>query len=713
MKKIIKSKAVSDYEVLTDTGWSDIKNVHTTIEYEIYIIKTANGFSLKCADNHIIFDKDMTEIFVKDLKLNQLIQTKNGTSKVVSIFKTGEKETMYDLEVDDINHRYFTGGILSHNTSVIEGLAVRIYNNNVPISLQRKRIYTLELSTLVAGTKYRGQFEERIKAILDEIKSNDNLIVFIDELHTLVGAGGSSGSLDAANIFKPALARGDIHCIGATTFDEFRENIEGDAALSRRFQKVVVEPSTKEETVEILMNVKDRYEEHHLVTYNKEIINDIVELADRYITDRFFPDKAFDILDEVGSYRNIIGSTIPDHILKLSESLEDIKEEKLDAVKIQDYELAARCRDKYDAVNTALESEMKLWKENLKKNKHAVTEDDLLHVVSKLSGIPLNKITERENKELLNLKESLSSVVIGQDEAIEKVSTVIQRNRVGIRKKNRTIGNFIFLGTTGIGKTFLAKNIAKSVFGSEDSLIRIDMSEYRERFNVSKLIGSPPGYIGHGEGGFLTEQVKNRPHSLVLFDEIEKAHPEVFNILLQMLDDGYLVDSMGRKIDFRNCLIIMTSNQGTHNLEKFGTGVGFKTSKTIAEQSQLEKDALMKSLKTKFTPEFLNRIDEIVLFNKLTRDGVMSILENEIKDLRSNLKEVGNYTLSIDKKAKEFILSQGYDEKYGARQLIRTIEKLIENPISELILKKEIQEGDKIIIKGLTNKLKIKGKTNK
>ncbi len=598
-------------------------------------------------------------------------------------------------------------------TSIVEGLAIMINEGKVPHSLQGKTIYTLELSTLVAGTKYRGQFEERMKAIIDEIKSNPNIIIFIDELHTLVGAGGTSGSLDASNIVKPALARGDIRCIGATTFDEFRENIESDGALDRRFQKVIIEQASIDETIEILTNLKVKYEDHHHVTYTNEIVELIVKLADRYINDRFFPDKAVDILDEVGSYKNLVSSKVPSSIKNLDKKLKKAEEDKITAVKMQDYENAAKLRDMCVNLHTAIESEMSIWKERLKTEKHEIVSDDVLYVVSKLSGVPIEKISEKENKELLKLNEYLSSAIIGQDEAINKVSTTIQRNRVGIRKRDRTAGNFIFLGPTGTGKTALAKKIAYYVYGSEDSMIRIDMSEYMERHTVSKLIGSPPGYVGYEEGGFLTEQVKNKPHSLVLFDEIEKAHPDVFNVMLQMLDDGYLTDSLGRKIDFRNCLIILTSNTGTRELVEFGGGIGFSAgSNTIANRSQFEKDTLLKALQKKFAPEFLNRIDEIVIFNKLKRDDIMKILEIELGTLRENLIEVGGYSLSVQKAAKEFIIDQGYDERYGARQIVRTLERLIENPISEMILKGEIKESDSISIrlKGESLVITAKGK---
>lgn len=591
-------------------------------------------------------------------------------------------------------------------TAIIEGLAIKILNNDIPASLKGKIIYTLELGTLVAGTKYRGEFEERMKAIVAELSANKNIIVFIDEIHTLIGAGGTSGSLDASNIIKPALARGEIRCIGATTFDEYRENIEGDGALDRRFQKVIVEPTTLEQTEQILMNSKHKYESHHNVLYSDEIISDIVKLSNDYIFDRYFPDKAIDILDEVGSYKNLISLKVPDKLKRLDEKLIKCESEKLSSVLSQDYELAAKIRDKCVLLKSQIKFEYALWESSLSKNKLKITHDDVLYIISKASGIPIEKINDKENKNLIGIKKHLSSVVIGQDEAIDKIAITVQRNRIGIRKRNRTIGNFIFLGSTGTGKTFLTKKIAEYLFNSEENLIRVDMSEYMESHSVSKLIGSPPGYVGHESGGFLTEQVKQKPHSIVLFDEIEKAHPDVFNVLLQLLDDGHLTDSLGRRISFRNCLIILTSNTGARQIQDFGSGVGFKSS-TIAVQENVEREIVMKELNRKFSPEFLNRIDEIVIFNKLTKENIMIILNNECKELADNLYDVDKYTLKIAKAAKELILEQGYDSKFGARPLKRALEKLVENPISEMILFGKIKPGDTIKVTASQNKIKI------
>ena len=590
-------------------------------------------------------------------------------------------------------------------TAIVEGLALKMVEGNVPVSLQGKVIYTLELSTIVAGTKYRGQFEERMKSIVDELILNPHIIVFIDELHTLVGAGGSTGSLDASNIIKPALARGEIRCIGATTFDEFRENIEDDGALDRRFQKVVVNPPSLEETIEILSNIRHKYEEHHSVSYSDEVIDIIVKLADRYIMDRYFPDKAVDILDEVGSYKHLTNMKIPQKIKSLEEKLVQKENAKRKAVSRQLYEVAAKERDACLTLKERIKQDLAIWKEQMAVNQLEITEDDVLKVVSKSTGVPIEKISDKENKNLLGLNKHLSSKVIGQEDAVNKIAVTVQRNRVGIRKRNRTMGNFIFLGPTGVGKTQLAKELTEYLFNSEESLIRVDMSEYMEPHSISKLIGAPPGYVGFEGGGFLTEQVKRKPHSVILFDEIEKAHPEVFNVLLQMLDDGQLTDSLGRTVDFRNCLIILTSNTGSRKLQDFGQGIGFESSTKMVNQAEEEKTILRKALKNKFSPEFLNRIDEIVVFNRLTEDNVMDILTKECKELAINLEEVGNYIFKITKGAKTIILNQGYDPKYGARPLRRTIERMIENKISEYILKGDLKEGGTINVKGTKGEL--------
>jgi ATP-dependent Clp protease ATP-binding subunit ClpC len=546
-----------------------------------------------------------------------------------------------------------------------------------------------------------------MKSIVDELILNPHIIVFIDELHTLVGAGGSTGSLDASNIIKPALARGEIRCIGATTFDEFRENIEDDGALDRRFQKVTVEPPTMEQTIEILSNIRHKYEEHHSVSYDDKIIDLIVKLADRYISDRYFPDKAVDILDEVGSYKHLTNMKIPQKIKSLEEKLVQKENAKRRAVSRQLYEVAAKERDAALTLRARIKDDLAIWKEQMAVNQLEITEDDVLKVVSKSTGVPMEKISDKENKNLLGLNKHLSSRVIGQEEAVDKIAVTVQRNRVGIRKRNRTMGNFIFLGPTGVGKTQLAKELTKYLFDNEESLIRVDMSEFMEPHSVSKLIGAPPGYVGYEGGGMLTEQVKRKPHSVILFDEVEKAHPEVFNVLLQMLDDGQLTDSLGRTVDFRNCLIILTSNTGSRKLEQFGQGIGFNASSKIAAKAEEEKATLRKALKNKFSPEFLNRIDEIVVFNRLGEDVIFKILTKECKELAENLKEVGNYVFKISKTAKDILIKEGYDPKYGARPLRRTLERLVENKISELILKGELKEGGTINVKGSKNELNI------
>ena len=600
-------------------------------------------------------------------------------------------------------------------TAIVEGLAVRIIKGEVPISLQGKRIYNLDMSTLVAGTKYRGQFEERMKAIMEELLHNKDIIVFIDELHTMVGAGGAQGSLDASNIIKPALARGDIRCIGATTFDEFRENIESDGALDRRFQKVQIDPPSYEDTITILSNIKDKYESHHSVKYSDEMVELIVRLADRYVTDRFFPDKAIDIMDEVGSHKHLSKMEVPRKIKKMEDERSIKINEKVKAVSRQDYEQAAKKRDEILECTQKLENAYNIWKTEVKNNYLIITDEDVLTVVSRSTGVPVNKINDKEHKELIKMPDVLNSIVIGQGEAVEKISTHIQRNRVGIRKRDRTVGNFMFLGPTGVGKTQLAKELANYLYGAPDAMVRIDMSEYSEKHSVARLIGSPPGYVGHEDGGQLTEQVRRKPHSLVLFDEVEKAHPEIFNVMLQMLDDGFMTDSLGRTIDFRNCLIIMTSNAGSRQLQDFGPGLGFSTSARQAQRAQQEKDIIKKSLKNKFAPEFLNRIDEVVLFNKLEEKDMEKILKLELKKLSANLEEVGQYILKVNKAAHKIIITEGYDDSCGARQLNRTLEKLVEDPIASLILKGKIEEGDIIEVKGdsKTGKLNISGYAQK
>jgi len=662
--------------------------------------KTGKGRKTAALDN---YGQDITRLATEN-KLDPVIGREEEIHRVIQILGRRKK-----------NNPVLVGEPGVGKTAIVEGLAVRITKGEVPISLQGKRVYTLDMSTLVAGTKYRGQFEERMKAIMDELLNNTDIIVFIDEMHTMVGAGGAQGSLDASNIIKPALARGDIRCIGATTFDEFRENIESDGALDRRFQKVQVDPPSYEDTVTILSNIKDRYEAHHCVKYSSEMIELIVRLADRYVTDRFFPDKAIDIMDEVGSHKHLTKMEVPPKIKKMEEQRTAKIQEKVKAVSRQDYEDAAKKRDEILEWNRKLENAYSDWKAEVKNNFLTITDEDILTVVSKSTGVPVNKINDKEHKELLKMGDVLNSVVIGQSDAVEKITTHVQRNRVGIRKRDRTVGNFMFLGPTGVGKTQLAKELANYLFGSQDTMVRIDMSEYSEKHSVARLIGSPPGYVGHEDGGQLTEQVRRKPHSLVLFDEIEKAHPEIFNVMLQMLDDGFMTDSLGRTVDFRNCLIIMTSNAGSRKLQDFGPGLGFTTQTRQAQRAQQEKDIIKKSLKNKFAPEFLNRIDEVVLFNKLNEEDMTKILKLELKKLSENLQEVGEYILKVNKAAQKIIVTEGYDDSCGARQLNRTLEKLVEDPIATLILQGEIKEGNIIQVKGdsKTGKLNITGHAQK
>ena len=596
-------------------------------------------------------------------------------------------------------------------TAIVEGLAMKIFEGDCPQNLCDKRIVSLEMTSIVAGTKYRGQFEERMKVILDELQDNHDIIVFIDEIHTIIGAGNSSGSLDASNIFKPALARGELQCIGATTLDEYRENIEKDGALERRFQKVMVDGSSLDETLEILKNLKDRYEDHHKVNYSEESLEACVTLADRYVTDREFPDKAIDIMDEVGA-RAQIDVKLPQIIEDLKIEANLIKEEKFKVVKSQRYEEAAQLRDKERKIIEKLESEkIKFDKEKNEKRKD-ITEDMVFEVVSHMTKIPLSRLTTDDKESLLDLETNLNTSVIGQEVAVKTISKAIRRNRVGIKDPSRPIGSFIFLGSTGIGKTHLAKQLAKEIFGDEEALIRVDMSEYQEKFSMSRLIGSPPGYVGYDKGGQLTEAVKNKPYSVVLFDEIEKANKDIFSLLLQMMDDGHLTDSFGRKINFRNCLIIMTSNLGVKKLQDFGTGLGFDTKSSMSNNEEMKKALLQKELKNHFTPEFLNRVDEVVVFNPLRENEVEQIVEIELSKLNRRLDKLG-YKIAIDPKVKKFLSEVGFDEKYGARPIKRAIQEKIEDLISEEVLRGNIVEGKpcKLRMKGTEEVVLSKGRS--
>jgi ATP-dependent Clp protease ATP-binding subunit ClpC len=582
-------------------------------------------------------------------------------------------------------------------SAIVEGLASRIVQRKVSRILFDKRVINLDMASIVAGTKYRGQFEERIKAILNELSKNQNIILFIDEIHTIVGAGGAAGSMDAANMLKPALARGEIQCIGATTLDEYRKNIEKDGALERRFQKIIVDPTTAEETHQILENIKPKYEDHHNVIYTPEAIDMCVKLTDRYISDRNFPDKAIDALDEAGSRTHISNIIVPKAIEELEAQIEETKQNKLQAVKSQNFELAAGYRDQERQLLLKLEASKAKWEEELQENRQIVDGDKVTEVVAMISGVPVQRIAKAENQKLLEMEEILKAKVVGQDEAVRKIVKAIQRNRIGLKDPNKPIGSFMFLGPTGVGKTHLAKKLAEYLFDSPDTLIRIDMSEYMEKFTVSRLIGAPPGYVGYEEGGQLTEKVRRKPYSVVLLDEIEKAHPDVFNLLLQIMDEGRLTDSLGRRIDFKNTILIMTSNVGTRQLKDFGKGIGFNSSSMATDDKEFSRGVIQKALNRAFAPEFLNRVDDIIMFDQLDKDAIYKIIDIELKGFYKRVENLA-YKLDLTNKAKEFIASKGYDVQFGARPLKRAIQKYLEDELAELIIKSTIKEGDAITV---------------
>lgn len=577
-------------------------------------------------------------------------------------------------------------------SAIVEGLALRIIQKKVSRILFDKRVVALDMTSIVAGTKYRGQFEERIRTILLELQNNPNVIVFIDEIHTIVGAGSAAGSMDAANMLKPALARGEIQCIGATTLDEYRKNIEKDGALERRFQKVLVEPTTPDETIQILRNIKEKYEDHHNVNYTEAALLACVKLTDRYITDRNFPDKAIDVLDESGSRIHLTNITVPKEIEDQEKLIEETKQQKTEAVKLQNYELAASFRDKEKMFSEQLEQMKKDWEATLKDNRQTVDEEDIANVVSMMSGVPVQRMAQAEGVKLVNMKTDLKSKVVAQDAAIDKLVKAILRSRVGLKDPNKPIGVFMFLGPTGVGKTHLAKELAKYMFGTSEALIRIDMSEFMEKFTVSRLVGAPPGYVGYEEGGQLTEKVRRKPYSIVLLDEIEKAHADVFNLLLQVMDEGRLTDSYGRMVDFKNTVIIMTSNIGTRQLKDFGRGVGFATQNRL-DDKEFSRSVIQKALNKFFAPEFLNRVDELVTFDQLSLDAIIQIVDIELKGLCQRVQNIG-YSLAIDEEAKKFIATKGYDIQYGARPLKRAIQTLLEDPLSEMIITSDLHEGD-------------------
>jgi ATP-dependent Clp protease ATP-binding subunit ClpC len=594
-------------------------------------------------------------------------------------------------------------------SAIVEGLALRIVQRKVSRILFDKRVVTLDLASLVAGTKYRGQFEERMKAVMNEIEKNDDIILFIDEIHTIVGAGGATGSLDASNMFKPALARGELQCIGATTLDEYRQYIEKDGALERRFQKVIVEPTSVEESIEILQNIKDKYEIHHHVTYTDDAILACVKLTNRYMTDRFLPDKAIDALDEAGSRVHITNIHVPEKILQIEKQLEEVRDLKNSVVKKQKYEEAAKLRDDEKNLEKELSSEQEAWEKESQLHREVVSEANVAEVISMMTGVPVNRIAQTESTKLAALPERIKGKVIGQDDAVQKIAKAIQRNRAGLKDPNKPIGSFIFLGQTGVGKTQLAKVLAQELFDSDNALIRIDMSEYMEKFAISRLVGAPPGYVGYEEGGQLTEKVRRKPYSIVLLDEIEKAHPDVFNMMLQVLDDGFLTDSLGRKIDFRNTIIIMTSNIGSRQLKDFGQGVGFGTSAKTNQADTYAKGVIENALKKTFAPEFLNRIDDVVVFNALSKEDIHKIIDIELGKLYDRIDGLG-YQLKLSKNAKDFIADKGFDKQYGARPLKRAIQKYIEDVLAEEIINTKLKEGDsiKMDLNKKTNEIVIK-----
>jgi len=646
------------------------------------------------------FGRDLTTM-AADGKLDPIVGREKEIERVSQILSRRKK-----------NNPILIGEPGVGKSAIAEGLALRIVQRKVSRVLFGKKIVTLDLASLVAGTKYRGQFEERMKAVMNELEKSPDIILFIDEIHTIIGAGGASGSLDASNMFKPALARGDIQCIGATTLDEFRQFIEKDGALERRFQKVLVEPTSIEETIEILNNVKGRYEDHHNVNYSPEAIEACVKMTNRFITDRHLPDKALDALDEAGSRVHITNINVPVEIIQIEKDIENVKEEKNKVVKSQKYEEAARLRDSERQLNEKLESAKNKWEENIKDHREDVTEDDVAEVIGMMTGIPTKRVAEKEQGRLSKMAEELEGTVIGQDEAIKKVVKAIQRNRVGLKDPNKPIGSFIFLGPTGVGKTQLTKELAKFMFDSEDSLIRIDMSEYMEKFAISRLIGAPPGYVGYEEGGQLTEKVRRKPYSIILLDEIEKAHPDVFNLLLQALDDGHLTDSLGRKVDFRNCVIIMTSNIGTRKLKEFGNGVGFNTSAKENAADDHAKSVITGALKKSFAPEFLNRIDDVVLFNSLSREDIHKIIDIELEKLFTRVEDLG-FQITLTNKAKDYIADKGYDKEYGARPLKRAIQKYLEDELAEEILSSKLTVGDTVKVDFDEKKSKIIMKVSK
>jgi ATP-dependent Clp protease ATP-binding subunit ClpC len=631
------------------------------------------------------FGRDLT-VFAEEGKLDPVVGREAEIQRVSQILSRRKK-----------NNPLLIGEPGVGKSAIAEGLALRIVQRKVSRILYDKRVVTLDLASLVAGTKYRGQFEERMKAVMNELEKNDDIILFIDEIHTIVGAGGATGSLDASNMFKPALARGEIQCIGATTLDEYRQYIEKDGALERRFQKVLVEPTSVEETIEILQNIKDKYESHHNVSYTEDALSACVTLTNRYMTERFLPDKAIDAMDEAGSRVHITNINVPEKILDIETKLEEVRDLKNSVVKKQKYEEAAKLRDDEKNLEKELNVEQEIWEKESELHRETVTEENVAEVVSMMTGVPVNRIAQAESTKLAKLPDRIKGKVIGQDEAVAKVVKAIQRNRAGLKDPNKPIGSFIFLGQTGVGKTQLAKVLAQELFDSDQALVRIDMSEYMEKFAISRLVGAPPGYVGYEEGGQLTERIRRKPYAVVLLDEIEKAHPDVFNMLLQVLDDGYLTDSLGRKIDFRNTIIIMTSNIGSRQLKDFGQGVGFGTAAKTSQADSHAKGVIENALKKTFAPEFLNRVDDVMVFNTLEKEHINKIIDIELAKLLERIDGLG-YKLTLTKRAKGFIAEKGFDKQYGARPLKRAIQKYVEDTLAEEIINSKLKEGDSITL---------------
>ena len=684
--KLMMANDTDNYQDIEATSFPDEKS-NEGEDKENLFTPTSERKNQKKSKTPVLdnFGRDITVLAEQD-KLDPVVGREKEIERVSQILSRRKK-----------NNPLLIGEPGVGKSAIAEGLALRIIQKRVSRVLYNKRVVTLDLASLVAGTKYRGQFEERMKAVMNELEKNENIILFIDEIHTIVGAGGATGSLDASNMFKPALARGELQCIGATTLDEYRQHIEKDGALERRFQKVLVEETSPEETLEILENIKEQYEIHHNVNYTHESLKACVDLTSRYMSDRFLPDKAIDALDEAGSRVNIKNMSVPKEIVDLEKQLEEVRESKNTVVKKQKYEEAAKLRDDEKRVERLLIEAQERWQEDSKLNRVTVNEDNIADVVSMMTNVPVNKIVKSEKNKLSKLSGLIGKKLIGQKDAIEKVVKAIQRNRAGLKAPDKPIGSFIFLGQTGVGKTQLAKILASEIFESEENLIRIDMSEYMEKFAVSRLVGAPPGYVGYEEGGQLSEKVRRRPYSVILLDEVEKAHPDIFNMLLQVLDDGFLTDSLGRKVDFQNTIIIMTSNIGARQVKDFGSGLGFETGSQKAQSSEIEKGVIQKELKKTFSPEFLNRIDDIVIFNALEPKDIRLIVDIELVKLIERVQKL-SYEISVTDSAKDFIAEKGYDSKFGARPLNRAIQKHVEDLIAENVVNNTLKEQDKIII---------------